>query len=182
MTAYAQPMRWPRVIIGLGLAGGLAAWIYSRIRPAGLPDRPPGTTLTAEGWRDGRPFAVVLESIGDGLYLQPPAAAAWRRMASAALADGVRLRPTSAFRTLAQQNWQVQERSRDIAAAPGRSPHQRGMAIDIDVGAGNQLDRPGTGKAWEWLVANAPSFGFRRHAREAWHYDWIGVGVGPAVA
>jgi LAS superfamily LD-carboxypeptidase LdcB len=54
----------------------------------------------------------------------------------------------------------------NLAAKPGNSNHQNGIAIDIAVAGadGNEV--------YEWLKLNAPRFGFvRTVSGEPWHWE-----------
>ena len=56
----------------------------------------------------------------------------------------------------------------NLAAKPGYSNHQNGIAMDVSgvCGRGTAADR--------WLRANAASYGFRNLPSEFWHYDFAG--------
>lgn len=182
------------LLAGLLIAAGASAVVaavveFVRWRDAGsdvpvadLPDAPDGHRIIVEAWARGQPYPLEVESVGGRFYLRPDAASAYRSMRSAAQAVGVRLRLRSAFRTNTQQVLMRVLRGDKIAAEPGKSPHQRAVSTDIDVGAGNALDAPGTNDAWRWLVVegNALRFGFRPHwvsgakHLEAWHFDYVG--------
>lgn len=116
---------------------------------------------------------VELSPIRQGLKLRSDAAAAFNAMDAAASAMGVDLRLTgqaAAYRTEADQLRMLDERP-EYAAPVGKSKHQKGTAVDIDV-----LDDV-TGKqndAGKWLVANAARFGFKNTvAREPWHWEYV---------
>lgn len=179
----------------LGSAGVTAAVMYAMYRllpsPMALPDLHSGTLITATGYVQGQPRDLILESIGNRLYLTPQSAAAYRRMDRAASAAGVALTVRSAFRTKLQQLIRIEEGgilgAGGVAAKLGTSPHQRGVALDFDVGAGGKVEIPGTGPAWDWLLANAIKYGWRPHwlsgrfPREAWHFDFVGLPDTPMV-
>jgi hypothetical protein len=124
--------------------------------------------LPTTGYRLGAPVQICLVDI-DGALVGAQAGAAFRRMQAAARAAGVTLRIVSGFRTMQRQQelydlWRS-GRTIAVAARPGYSNHQSGIALDLnwrDLGV-----RP-------WLLRNAARFGFRRTTRnEPWHYDWL---------
>jgi hypothetical protein len=90
--------------------------------------------------------------------------------------EGVGVQVTSGFRTMADQQRLYDEHQTgtgNLAARPGHSNHQSGIAVDFNVSASN-------GRVFEWLTKNAWKYGFiRTVARERWHWeywgDWNGV-------
>lgn len=130
-------------------------------------------TLTASskayGYVRGVRVELDLQPIPDGKLMRADAAAAFTRMAAAAAADGVQLHVNRAFAT-----WEQQKVLYDrylagagaLAAEPGWSNHQGGIAADIESGAG-------TNAAFKWLTANAARFSFRRTVpSEPWHWEY----------
>lgn len=140
--------------------------------------------------------ARVLVAIGRNpegriIRLAPRAAAAWRRMRTAAAAAGIELLPVSGFRSIARQTRIIRShlaRGRPLddllryVAAPGCSEHHTGRALDIasarhpDLEAGFARTRE-----FKWLARHARRFGFRlsyprgnRHriGYEPWHWCW----------
>jgi hypothetical protein len=96
---------------------------------------------------------------------------AFLKMQAAAHAAGVRLSLTSGFRTNAEQkylyNCYLSKRCNNgnLAARPGYSHHQNGLALDLSTSS--------------WLTKNASRFGFVRTVpREAWHYEYRGADPG----
>ena len=67
-------------------------------------------------------------------------------------------------------------------APPGRSAHQTGRAVDIDVSHASGFRRASTAKtnvayqrhqpAFRWMVCNAARFGFYPYIAEPWHWEW----------
>ncbi len=97
-------------------------------------------------------------------FLQAPAAKALRE---AAHARGSAMMVNSALRTLPQQfllySWHTKGRCNiPLAAAPGKSNHESGLAVDIDDNAGWQESM--TEHDFKW-------FGERDHV----HFDFIGT-------
>lgn len=93
-------------------------------------------------------------------------------MIHAAKSDGVAIHINSGFRTYAEQKHLYDSYRKGIpgynlAAKPGRSNHQNGIALDIPVagGAGN-----GT---YDWLAEHATAHGFIRTVKsEPWHWEY----------
>ncbi len=106
----------------------------------------------------------------DGLWLESGASQAWRGMHAAAARDGIALELISGFRSV--------ERQREIFAAhlahgrskqdllrwvapPGYSEHHTGQAADIGTPGSPPLEEDfEKTRAFAWLTAHAPSFGF----------------------
>src|SRR5882762_3455989 len=93
------------------------------------------------------PELVVAATGDDGReYLLAPAAAAkWREMSAAALADGVVIKIGSAFRSVDRQAEIIRAKlaeglSRDavlcVSAPPGYSEHHSGRAVDVTTDEG----------------------------------------------
>ena len=105
----------------------------------------------------------------DGVRMTASTARAWKRMKTAAEADGVRLRLNSGFRTMGEQQSlynAYQNGTGNLAAYPGYSNHQNGVALDIDVVSD---------AAYDWIHANGNRFGFKRTvASEPWHWEYLG--------
>jgi len=106
-----------------------------------------------------------------GFYLQRSpvdAFAAFARMRQAIQASGINVKLNSAFRTMAKQkelyNKYLTGRG-NLAAKPGRSNHQYGVAVDLDVKSNPRL--------LKWLQANAGRFGFHQAVpSENWHWEY----------
>ncbi|MFT4225164.1 MAG: D-alanyl-D-alanine carboxypeptidase family protein, partial [Micropruina sp.] len=116
------------------------------------------------------------------------------RMIAAARAKGVRIVVRSGYRSYAQQKQILASKIREYGseslarrynAAPGRSEHQTGLAVDLWDGVtwGVGVRNTKTGK---WLWANAWRYGFilrypngkekiTGYAFEPWHYRYIGA-------
>jgi LAS superfamily LD-carboxypeptidase LdcB len=126
-----------------------------------------GPTRIVVGYRQGKPvdLRVVKQ---DGEWVEPETARAYRSMQEAARRDGVTLRITSGFRTQEEQAklYRCWQRNRcPLAARPGYSHHQSGLALDLDVRTSR--------KASAWLEKHAPHFGFRHTVRgEPWHWEF----------
>lgn len=126
-----------------------------------------GTTVT--GYVNGVPRRITLSGIPNGKQLRSDAAAAYNRMYAAARAAGVTLTPVSGFRTMAQQQYLYNlyiSGKGNLAARPGYSNHQGGIAVDITVGSTSS-------STYRWLANNASRFGFKRTVpSEPWHWEY----------
>ena len=99
-------------------------------------------------------------------YLQPPAKEALRR---ALASRGSQMRVNSVYRTIAQQyllyRWYQEGRCNiGLAAQPGRSNHQSGLALDMSDYNGWRSHLEGQG--WSWLGSRDPV-----------HFDYLGGGT-----
>jgi D-alanyl-D-alanine carboxypeptidase len=128
---------------------------------------------------------------GRVIKLAPPAAAAWRRMKTAAANDGVDLLAISGFRSVARQTEIIRGKLAagvgisdilQLVAAPGCSEHHTGRALDIGSPDDPDLDeRFARTKAFRWLCKHATKHGFslsypRGNSHgigyEPWHWCW----------
>lgn len=124
------------------------------------------TCRNAQGYTRGVPRTICVVTL-QGKMVEVNTARAFQRMANAARTDGVNLYINSGFRTMDQQRYLYNLYQRglgNLAAYPGFSNHQSGIALDIDIRAN-----------W-WLIRNAASYGFRRTVpSEDWHWEWNGT-------
>jgi len=125
---------------------------------------------TVEGYVNGLPVRLdVVKIDAAGHQLRKDAAAAFMRMQSAAQAAGVTLVVNTAFRDMAFQERLYalyQAGTGNLAAKPGTSNHQGGVAVDVETAGG-------TNPAFVWLNNNAFRFGFKRTvASEPWHWEF----------
>lgn len=97
------------------------------------------------------------------------AAAAFLQLEAAARAAGHSLKPTRAFATMAAQEYffnLFKSGKGNLAAKPGYSNHQGGIAVDLTVG-------PTSSQVYKWLARNAGRFGFVRTVKsEPWHWEY----------
>jgi hypothetical protein len=119
-----------------------------------------------QAYTRGSPHAIAVIHVG-GKPVSKPTGHAFLKMQAAAHAAGVRLSLTSGFRTMAEQrrlyNCYIKRscNNGNIAARPGYSHHQNGLALDVSTSA--------------WLTRNAARFGFVRTVRkEPWHFEYTG--------
>jgi D-alanyl-D-alanine carboxypeptidase len=110
-----------------------------------------------------------LVPIKGGELLHHSAAAAYLRMSTEARVSGVSLWVHSGYRSRQEQRWLYNRYRKGLgpkAARPGRSNHQRGLAMDLVVG-------DVTSPTYEWLASNACRFGFKRTVpSEPWHWEY----------
>lgn len=116
--------------------------------------------------------------VGQGFKLAEKAAEAWGRMVSAAAAKGIYFTINSAYRDPEKQKQLFQGYVKKLAAweksgrktpkpspvaAPGKSEHEKGTAVDIAV--------EGRPIIFQWLTTNATKYGFYATASgERWHW------------
>ncbi len=143
--------------------------------------------------RVARSLVSIGRAADDGkpLHLAPGAARAWRRMQAAAAAEGIRLLPVSAYRSVARQTRIIRRKLASgqpiesilrYVAAPGCSEHHTGRALDIGSPAELELtDAFAKTSEYRWLRRHAGRFGFHlsyprnnRHGigYEPWHWCW----------
>jgi hypothetical protein len=132
----------------------------SAIAEAAAPASAGGSAMpaTANGGGYGGPLVY---RTGEGM--RPDVAAAFDRMAAAALRAGLSLVVNSGFRSDAEQAalFAAHPDPRWVAP-PGHSLHR--CATELDLGPES---------AYGWLAANASRFGFvQRYSWEAWHYGY----------
>lgn len=162
----------------------------------GIPDDY-GASRSLRRFREANQRTLVLvgRAPDDGrrVRLTRPAAAAWRRMRTAAARDRIELLPLSGFRSVARQIRIIRtklaagEAIADIlrlVAAPGFSEHHSGRAIDIGSPEHIELDEHfARTAAFRWLRRHAGEFGFRLSyprrnphgiGYEPWHWCWHG--------
>lgn len=95
-------------------------------------------------------------------------AGAVKAMMAAAKKDGVTLGIESSFRSRAEQEKlyaAYKNGTGNLAAKPGTSNHESGLAIDFK-------NTPG---AYDWLAKNAGKFGLKNLHGEPWHYSPSGT-------
>jgi hypothetical protein len=114
----------------------------------------------------GRAYEIKVVHVG-GKPVAKATGHAFLKMQKAAHEAGVRLSLTSGFRTMAEQKrlyncYRTKScNNGNLAAKPGYSNHQNGLALDVSTST--------------WLARNASRFGFVRTVKkEAWHYEYTG--------
>ena len=134
---------------------------------------------TVQGYEDGTPRSLVIEDV-EGTPVEVATARAYRRMARAAQRDGVTLAIASGFRTYAEQSalydcyLSGDCNGGNLAASPGHSNHQSGLAPDLNTHVRSVR---------RWLEAHAKEYGFVRTVRsEPWHWEYVGGERQPAMS
>lgn len=129
----------------------------------------PGKRVTA--YVNGQPRSISVVPVGNGEYMRADAAGAFKAMQAAAARDGIQLPAVSGFRSMAEQQALYQKYlngTGNLAAKPGYSNHQNGIAIDIGgVGGFNT-------RTFQWLKSHAGQYGFvNKVPGEYWHFDYV---------
>ena len=73
----------------------------------------------------------------------------------------------------------------EVAAAPGRSEHQLGTTVDLDIWGSKEEDYFAASKAYAWMVLHAKEYGFVQSftkegelltgiPNEPWHWRFVG--------
>ena len=107
-----------------------------------------------------------------------------KQMMEAAHAAGVNITPESDFRSSAKQAALYEQNcpggTCSVATAkPGTSQHERGLAVDWGLN-GQTICYPnatcpaGSNAGYDWLMANAKTYGFYKLDSEAWHFSTSG--------
>lgn len=121
--------------------------------------------------------------------LDPAAYAAWRRMRTAAVRDGVMAADSGLLKFVAA--YRSPERARQLAAANpdtaaqgSCSVHISGFAADLNVGHApgyDAISSANDNRLWQsrqpvyrWMVKNAGRFGFVNYVFEPWHWEYTG--------
>jgi len=157
---------------GLAVDGVVGPKTWSALRGAGGSAKPPPSTggKVVTGYNNGRPTSISVVPVGNGQYLNSRAAGPYKEMIAAAKRAGINLTTTSGFRTHEQQKYLYNlylSGKGNLAAKPGYSNHQMGLAVDI-----GGVNGYGT-KAFKWLQANAGKFGFVNDVKgEWWHWTY----------
>jgi len=137
--------------------------------PAPSPS-PAGTHNCGQAYVNGRAVGEKRCVKIDGSNVVDSTAGVFNSMKNAAAQAGVTLRINSGFRTHAEQQYfyncykTKKCNNGNLAAAPGYSNHQNGIALDINIPNQN---------TYNWLSRNASRFGFVRTVpSETWHWEY----------
>ena len=118
-----------------------------------------------------------LKSVGDGRSLSSSAADAFVQMKKFAQTQGVNISLTSAYRDSKKQAelYALYKAGKGpLAAPPGKSMHEKGLAIDV-----------AQGPALGWMYKNSSRFGWKfiNIPGENWHFEYQGGGgVTPQIS
>ncbi len=131
------------------------------------------------------PGPIALSTVG-GITVASSIAGQLGQLLSAAAADGIKL-GGGGYRDSASQialrkahcgtsDYAIYQmpasQCHPPTAPPGQSMHEQGLAIDFTYN-GSTIGSHSS-PAWQWLSANAGSFGFRNLASEPWHWSTNG--------
>ncbi len=114
------------------------------------------------------------KKISGGIVVNSTVSGAWVALARKAKADGVSLSAGSSFRLADSCGGTGNGK---LCAAPGKSMHQTGYAVDMANMSGTggstcaSRARLPNNKGWKWMDDNAPKFGIKQYSLEAWHWD-----------
>jgi LAS superfamily LD-carboxypeptidase LdcB len=148
--------------------------------------------LGAEAFRDNNKNIRKLVGL-DGVAVDEVVAVAYLKMKEAANKEGIKISITSGFRPAYGPNltaktekgktikittqeylyngWIAKKRGFNLAAAPGKSNHGNGIALDLTTGSRKQ--RSLNSSVYKWLVTNSWKFGFVRAVKtEEWHFEY----------
>jgi len=136
------------------------------------------------------PSAYSLSAHDSDNTMTTTTACAFDKMYSAASQAGVKIKISSAFRTIKRQeyfyNCYINKNCNggNLAAKPGTSNHGKGIALDLNTDCGKQTGaKPNCASSpvYQWLAKNTNSFGFTRTVQsEPWHWEYKGPGVAVA--
>lgn len=98
---------------------------------------------------------------------------------------------TSAWRSTKTQQYFANTRS-EFAAIPGRSEHQLGTAVDLDVLGSKEEDLFANSIVYQWMLLHASEYGFVQSFNaqgqvstgipdEAWHWRFVGKDIATKV-
>ncbi|WP_345799991.1 M15 family metallopeptidase [Microbacterium sp. AZCO] len=153
------------VAVAIALAVGLCGVLFLRAGALAAPYTPrvEDGYLTAPATLDDTDLPAIAN-------LDAALLGALRDAAAAASSDGVSFEVTSGWRTARYQQWLLEdavedygsvEVARQFVAAPDRSHHVTGHAVDI-----GPLD------AQSWLIAHGAAWGLCQiYANERWHFE-----------
>ena len=119
-------------------------------------------------------YGLTGEEIEKFKQCNPQAQEAILDLLDYAIKQGHDVNITSSFRSIEQQKWIYKGGSNPLAAAPGKSQHNKGLAFDIQLNGSNR------NKALKDLGEKWKSWGFTwggdwKNQYEPWHFDCRGV-------
>ena len=163
------------------MAASVPKWVWFVAGGLGLAAVVGGSMTYGIVYAGGKALGRIKLEMQDGVLMSITVAARWRAMKAAAAKAGINLTVSSGFRTMTEQTrlWNLwlkkqalqlkvsagvatkedtialaQLANVNIAASPGKSNHQNGRALDINVG------KSFTSPTYLWLKNNAHVYGF----------------------
>lgn len=138
------------------------------------------------GYINGKSSSITCCAVGR-LFIEKNTSYDYIMMAAAAAKDGIVLQLSSGFRSMEQQQRLYTERLNPsvaaklgVAAKPGYSNHQSGIALDIDVKMTKAMymaKPPQYTAEYLWLDAHAADYGFDHKegasVNEPWHWTHL---------
>jgi hypothetical protein len=120
-------------------------------------------------------FPAENKSDGSRVRLFTEASLALDKLLAAATHANIKLRINSAYRTFSDQSRIFRQncsrgKCDPPTASPGTSNHGFGLAVDLANNNGKKLAT--SMPEYKWVAENAPKFGFKRIASEAWHWEY----------
>lgn len=138
-------------------------------------------------------------SYGENQKLRRDAYDAFISMFKSAKKEDITLIVNSSYRSYKEQEdiynkyttWYGEEETNKLAAKPGFSEHQTGLAVDIQTYNSNRKNFEET-TAFKWLQDNAYKYGFiLRYPKnkeyltgydyESWHYRYVGIDIAKEI-
>jgi hypothetical protein len=115
-------------------------------------------------------YKGAITSDGGNIRLYEKASIALDRLILAAEQAKIPVKINSAYRTFADQQ-SVRRQYPNDSATPGTSNHGFGLAVDFATPSPFRRIKPGD-KLYDWLIVNGAKFGFKRIAKESWHWEY----------
>ena len=117
----------------------------------------------------------INKSDGGRVRLFTDASLSLDKLLAAATHANIKLKINSAYRTIGDQERVYGQNCKrgtckPPTASPGTSNHGFGLAVDLANNGGTKLSI--SMPEYKWVAENAPRFGFKRIASEAWHWEY----------
>jgi hypothetical protein len=129
----------------------------------------------ATGYSRGNQVSICVTEV-EGKLVEYRTAEAFLRMQAAARRSGVQIHIVSGWRTMERQRQLYADYRAgrgNLAARPGYSNHQNGLALDLNASASG---------VYSWLANHGGEYGFRRTVpSENWHWERPAGSQGPVT-
>jgi flagellum-specific peptidoglycan hydrolase FlgJ len=177
-TANPTYVEWAKALTDGGYAeSNYGTNLIKFIKQNGLDEYDVANKPKISTGDNGKLSAGELVNIGNGMKLEPAAAADYLNMEKAANADGIQFNVTDAYRPYEIQDaifdWDRYNRTGEkkkkgtntAAALPGTSNHGWGKAIDVFPASAQQwIKKNGYKYNWSWYEGKSVG--------EPWHFTW----------